>query len=158
MLLPPGIYFLLSVCLPLLSVGFALSQKFFTYLFLHCAGSIFVSVFSLKVNIHEITTPFFVRFLNYCCVAALFSVPSLVLYLFSPLKQVISYSPPLFSPTEFLFDRLASSSSEGLLWSVYTCLVLLTEDPLFFSQCHSVYGKKAYTDLCVCFSCVLGFS
>ncbi|TMS15683.1 Meiosis inhibitor protein 1 [Larimichthys crocea] len=38
---------------------------------------------------------------------------------------------------EFLFDRLASSSSEVLLWSVYSCLVLLTEDPLFFSQCHS---------------------
>ncbi|TKS91552.1 Meiosis inhibitor protein 1 [Collichthys lucidus] len=44
---------------------------------------------------------------------------------------------------EFLFDRLASSSSEMLLWSVYSCLVLLTEDPLFFSQCHSVYGIES---------------
>uniref|UniRef100_A0A8P4KL06 Meiosis inhibitor protein 1 n=1 Tax=Dicentrarchus labrax TaxID=13489 RepID=A0A8P4KL06_DICLA len=44
---------------------------------------------------------------------------------------------------EFLFDRLASSSSEVLLWSVYSCLVLLTEDPLFFSQCHSVYGIES---------------
>ncbi|XP_031176654.1 meiosis inhibitor protein 1 isoform X6 [Sander lucioperca] len=41
---------------------------------------------------------------------------------------------------EFLFDRLASSNSEVLLWSAYSCLVLLTDDPLFFSQCHSVYG------------------
>ncbi|XP_032443284.1 meiosis inhibitor protein 1-like [Xiphophorus hellerii] len=41
----------------------------------------------------------------------------------------------------FLFDRLASSSSEMLLWSIYSCLVLLTEEPLFFSQCHSVYGE-----------------
>lgn len=49
----------------------------------------------------------------------------------------------LSSPVEFLFDRLASSRSEVLLWSVYTCLVLLAEDPLFFSQCHSVYGEKA---------------
>ncbi|XP_047428525.1 meiosis inhibitor protein 1 isoform X2 [Mugil cephalus] len=40
----------------------------------------------------------------------------------------------------FLFDCLACTSNEMLLWSVYSCLVLLTEDPLFFSQCHSVYG------------------
>ncbi|XP_041813621.1 meiosis inhibitor protein 1 [Chelmon rostratus] len=44
---------------------------------------------------------------------------------------------------EFLFDRLASSRSEVLLWSVYSCLVLLTSDPLFFSQCHSVYGIES---------------
>ncbi|XP_031726910.1 meiosis inhibitor protein 1 [Anarrhichthys ocellatus] len=43
----------------------------------------------------------------------------------------------------FLFDRLASSRSEVLLWSAYSCLVLLTEDPLFFSQCHSVYGVES---------------
>ncbi|MEQ2194737.1 hypothetical protein XENOCAPTIV_002200, partial [Xenoophorus captivus] len=43
----------------------------------------------------------------------------------------------------FLFDRLASSSSEMLLWSCYSCLVLLTEEPLFFSQCHSVYGIES---------------
>ncbi|MEQ2189602.1 hypothetical protein GOODEAATRI_026901 [Goodea atripinnis] len=43
----------------------------------------------------------------------------------------------------FLFDRLASSSSEMLLWSCYSCLVLLTEEPLFFSQCHSVYGETS---------------
>ncbi|XP_008298634.1 meiosis inhibitor protein 1 [Stegastes partitus] len=44
---------------------------------------------------------------------------------------------------EFLFDCLASSSSEALLWSVYSCLLLLTEDTLFFSQCHSVYGIES---------------
>uniref|UniRef100_A0A4W5P9V1 Uncharacterized protein n=2 Tax=Salmonidae TaxID=8015 RepID=A0A4W5P9V1_9TELE len=43
---------------------------------------------------------------------------------------------------EFLFERL-SSGSEVLLWSVYSCLLLLTEDPLFFSQCHSVYGIES---------------
>ncbi|KAK9535506.1 hypothetical protein VZT92_007882 [Zoarces viviparus] len=43
----------------------------------------------------------------------------------------------------FLFDRLASSRSEVLLWSAYSCLVLLTQDPLFFSQCHSLYGIES---------------
>nr|XP_046187011.1 meiosis inhibitor protein 1-like isoform X4 [Oncorhynchus gorbuscha] len=43
---------------------------------------------------------------------------------------------------EFLFERL-NSGSEVLLWSVYSCLLLLTEDPLFFSQCHSVYGIES---------------
>lgn len=56
-------------------------------------------------------------------------------------------SPPLFvSPShlkEFLFDRLADTSNEVLLWSVYSCLLLLIEDPLFFSQCHAVYGEGA---------------
>ncbi|XP_028841752.1 meiosis inhibitor protein 1 [Denticeps clupeoides] len=41
---------------------------------------------------------------------------------------------------EFLFERLGSSNREALLWSIYGCLMLLTEEPLFFSQCHSVYG------------------
>ncbi|XP_016895773.1 meiosis inhibitor protein 1 isoform X1 [Cynoglossus semilaevis] len=44
---------------------------------------------------------------------------------------------------EFLFDRLASANSEMMLWSAYSCLVLLTEDPLFFSQCHSIYGVES---------------
>ncbi|XP_024128780.1 meiosis inhibitor protein 1 isoform X4 [Oryzias melastigma] len=43
----------------------------------------------------------------------------------------------------FLFERLSSGSSEMLLWSIYSCLVLLTEDQLFFSQCHSVYGIES---------------
>uniref|UniRef100_A0AAQ5YDA2 Meiosis inhibitor protein 1 n=1 Tax=Amphiprion ocellaris TaxID=80972 RepID=A0AAQ5YDA2_AMPOC len=55
------------------------------------------------------------------------------------------YSAPFIKADvpEFLFDCLASSSSEALLWSVYSCLLLLTEDPLFFSQCHSVYGIES---------------
>ncbi|CAB1449916.1 unnamed protein product, partial [Pleuronectes platessa] len=55
------------------------------------------------------------------------------------------YSAPFIQADipEFLFDRLASTTSEMLLWSVYSCLVLLTEDPLFFSQCHSVYGIES---------------
>nr|XP_019960937.1 PREDICTED: meiosis inhibitor protein 1 [Paralichthys olivaceus] len=55
------------------------------------------------------------------------------------------YSAPFIQADipEFLFDRLASTNSEMLLWSVYSCLVLLTEDPLFFSQCHSVYGIES---------------
>ncbi|KAF7220677.1 meiosis inhibitor protein 1-like, partial [Nothobranchius furzeri] len=43
----------------------------------------------------------------------------------------------------FLFDRLAGCNTEMFLWSIYSCLVLLTENPLFFSQCHSVYGIES---------------
>ncbi|XP_072299794.1 meiosis inhibitor protein 1 isoform X2 [Eucyclogobius newberryi] len=55
------------------------------------------------------------------------------------------YSTPFITADvpEFLFDRLASTKSEALLWFVYTCLRLLTEDSLFFSQCHSVYGIES---------------
>ncbi|XP_029293654.1 LOW QUALITY PROTEIN: meiosis inhibitor protein 1 [Cottoperca gobio] len=66
------------------------------------------------------------------------------------IASVLVHSPSQCSATfikadvpEFLFDRLASSSSEVLLWSAYSCLVLLTDDPLFFSQCHSVYGIES---------------
>ncbi|KAF5891986.1 meiosis inhibitor protein 1 isoform X1, partial [Clarias magur] len=44
---------------------------------------------------------------------------------------------------EFLMERLSSSSSDVLLWCVYTCVLLLCEDALFFSQCHSVYGIES---------------
>ncbi|XP_010161688.2 meiosis inhibitor protein 1, partial [Antrostomus carolinensis] len=40
---------------------------------------------------------------------------------------------------EFLFECL-SCNSEILIWSVYCCLLLLTEERLFFSKCHTVYG------------------
>ncbi|XP_039901770.1 meiosis inhibitor protein 1-like isoform X3 [Simochromis diagramma] len=55
------------------------------------------------------------------------------------------YSAPFINADvpEFLFDRLACSSNEVLLWSAYSCLLLLTEEPLFFSQCHSVYGMES---------------
>ncbi|XP_069052385.1 meiosis inhibitor protein 1 [Lepisosteus oculatus] len=51
------------------------------------------------------------------------------------------YAPQLIQADipEFLFERL-SCTSELLLWSVYRCLRLLTEDALFFSKCHAVYG------------------
>ncbi|XP_037112099.1 meiosis inhibitor protein 1-like isoform X2 [Syngnathus acus] len=55
------------------------------------------------------------------------------------------YSGPFIEADipEFLFDRLADTNSEVLLWSAYNCLVLLIEDPQFFSQCHSVYGIES---------------
>ncbi|XP_044311111.1 meiosis inhibitor protein 1 [Varanus komodoensis] len=40
---------------------------------------------------------------------------------------------------EFLFECL-SCMSEILIWSIYCCLLLLTEEPCFFSKCHTVYG------------------
>ncbi|KAB0385672.1 hypothetical protein FD755_000628 [Muntiacus reevesi] len=43
---------------------------------------------------------------------------------------------------EFLFEHL-SSSSEVLVWSCYNCLILLAEEPLFFSKCHTVYGIES---------------
>ncbi|KAJ8251866.1 hypothetical protein GJAV_G00226290 [Gymnothorax javanicus] len=43
---------------------------------------------------------------------------------------------------EFLYERL-NSQSELLLCSLYSCLLLLMEDPLFFSQCLSVYGIES---------------
>ncbi|XP_056258641.1 meiosis inhibitor protein 1 isoform X2 [Seriola aureovittata] len=55
------------------------------------------------------------------------------------------YSAPFIKADvpEFMFDCLASANNEVLLWSAYSCLVLLTQDPLFFSQCHSVYGIES---------------
>ncbi|XP_023685615.2 meiosis inhibitor protein 1 isoform X2 [Paramormyrops kingsleyae] len=62
------------------------------------------------------------------------------------IAAVLVHSPSQYCPAfiqadipEFLCERLCSRS-EVLLWSVYSCLLLMTEDPLFFSQCHSVYG------------------
>ncbi|XP_076000311.1 meiosis inhibitor protein 1 [Genypterus blacodes] len=66
------------------------------------------------------------------------------------IESVLTHSPSQYSSPfiladvpEFLFECLASSRSEVLLWSVYSCLLLLTEDPLFFSQCHAVYGIES---------------
>ncbi|XP_075863944.1 meiosis inhibitor protein 1 [Microcebus murinus] len=47
-----------------------------------------------------------------------------------------------FPLPEFLFEHL-SSSSEVLIWSSYNCLILLAEEPLFFSKCHTVYGAAS---------------
>ncbi|XP_030592443.1 meiosis inhibitor protein 1 isoform X2 [Archocentrus centrarchus] len=65
------------------------------------------------------------------------------------IASVLVHSPSQYSAPfikadvpVFLFDRLACSSNEVLLWSAYSCLLLLTEEPLFFSQCHSAYGME----------------
>ncbi|XP_029364949.1 meiosis inhibitor protein 1 [Echeneis naucrates] len=66
------------------------------------------------------------------------------------IASVLVHSPSQYSAPfikadvpEFLFDCLASTKSDMLLWSAYSCLVLMTEEPLFFSQCHSVYGIES---------------
>ncbi len=48
--------------------------------------------------------------------------------------------------SEFLLEVMSGGCSDVLLWSVFSCLLLLTVDPLFFSQCHAVYGTR----VCVC--------
>nr|XP_012597098.1 meiosis inhibitor protein 1 [Microcebus murinus] len=65
------------------------------------------------------------------------------------ITAVLVHSPMKHAPAfihadipEFLFEHL-SSSSEVLIWSSYNCLILLAEEPLFFSKCHTVYGIEA---------------
>ncbi|XP_077908791.1 meiosis inhibitor protein 1 isoform X5 [Ictidomys tridecemlineatus] len=65
------------------------------------------------------------------------------------ITAVLVHSPVKHAPAfihadipEFLFEHL-SSSSEVLIWSIYNCLILLAEEPLFFSKCHTVYGIEA---------------
>uniref|UniRef100_A0A8D2JR12 Meiotic double-stranded break formation protein 1 n=1 Tax=Sciurus vulgaris TaxID=55149 RepID=A0A8D2JR12_SCIVU len=65
------------------------------------------------------------------------------------ITAVLVHSPVKHAPAfihadipEFLFEHL-SSSSEMLIWSSYNCLILLAEEPLFFSKCHTVYGIEA---------------
>ncbi|XP_019489434.1 PREDICTED: meiosis inhibitor protein 1 [Hipposideros armiger] len=62
---------------------------------------------------------------------------------------VLVRSPEKYAPAfihadipEFLFEHL-SSSSEVLVSSSYNCLILLAEEPLFFSKCHTVYGIES---------------
>ncbi|KAI7804087.1 putative meiosis inhibitor protein 1 [Triplophysa rosa] len=62
---------------------------------------------------------------------------------------VLIDSPARFSSSfiqadlpEFLFERVCSSS-EMMMWWIFRCLLLMSEDPLFFSQCHSVYGIES---------------
>ncbi|KFR08941.1 Meiosis inhibitor protein 1, partial [Nipponia nippon] len=62
---------------------------------------------------------------------------------------VLVHSPSRYAPAfihadvpEFLFECL-SCNSEILIWSVYCCLLLLTEERLFFSKCHTVYGIES---------------
>ncbi|XP_019371351.1 PREDICTED: meiosis inhibitor protein 1 [Gavialis gangeticus] len=65
------------------------------------------------------------------------------------MAAVLVHSPVKYAPAfihadipEFLFDCL-SCTSEILIWSVYCCLLLLTEEWLFFSKCHTVYGIES---------------
>ncbi|XP_066109171.1 meiosis inhibitor protein 1 [Saccopteryx bilineata] len=65
------------------------------------------------------------------------------------ITAVLVHSPAKHAPAfihadipEFLFEHL-SSSSEVLTWSCYNCLILLAEESLFFSKCHTVYGIES---------------
>ncbi|XP_062931699.1 meiosis inhibitor protein 1 [Cynocephalus volans] len=58
----------------------------------------------------------------------------------SPAKHALAFIQA--DIPEFLFEHL-SSSSEVLVWSSYNCLILLAEEPFFFSKCHTVYGIEA---------------
>ncbi|XP_066490300.1 meiosis inhibitor protein 1 [Tiliqua scincoides] len=60
--------------------------------------------------------------------------------------SVLVHSPAKYAPVfihadipEFLFECLFCTS-EILIWSIYCCLLLLTEEQLFFSKCHALYG------------------
>ncbi|XP_053708880.1 meiosis inhibitor protein 1 isoform X7 [Synchiropus splendidus] len=48
----------------------------------------------------------------------------------------------LVTEYELLFDHLVCTTNEVLLWTLYSCLVLLIEEPLFFSSCILVYGME----------------
>uniref|UniRef100_A0A8B9Q134 Meiotic double-stranded break formation protein 1 n=1 Tax=Apteryx owenii TaxID=8824 RepID=A0A8B9Q134_APTOW len=65
------------------------------------------------------------------------------------MAAVLVHSPSRYAPAfihadvpEFLFECL-SCTNEILIWSVYCCLLLLTEERLFFSKCHTVYGVES---------------
>nr|XP_009663569.1 PREDICTED: meiosis inhibitor protein 1 [Struthio camelus australis] len=65
------------------------------------------------------------------------------------MAAVLVHSPSRYAPAfihadvpEFLFECL-SCTNEILIWSVYCCLLLLTEERLFFSKCHTVYGIES---------------
>ncbi|NXQ60372.1 MEII1 protein, partial [Anthoscopus minutus] len=65
------------------------------------------------------------------------------------MASVLVHSPSRYASAfihadvpEFLFECLLCKS-EILTWSVYCCLLLLTEERLFFSKCHTVYGIES---------------
>ncbi|NXD24974.1 MEII1 protein, partial [Spelaeornis formosus] len=65
------------------------------------------------------------------------------------MAAVLVHSPSRYAPAfihadvpEFLFECLLCKS-EILIWSVYCSLLLLTEERLFFSKCHTVYGIES---------------
>ncbi|XP_067324605.1 meiosis inhibitor protein 1 [Anolis sagrei] len=62
------------------------------------------------------------------------------------ISAVLVHSPAKYASAfihadipEFLFECLFCMS-EILIWSIYCCLLLLTEEQLFFSKCYTVYG------------------
>ncbi|XP_058047648.1 meiosis inhibitor protein 1 [Ahaetulla prasina] len=66
------------------------------------------------------------------------------------MAAILVHSPAKYAPAfihadipEFLFECLFCMS-ESLIWSVYCCLLLLTEEQLFFSKCHTVYGIEPF--------------
>ncbi|NWZ69655.1 MEII1 protein, partial [Acrocephalus arundinaceus] len=65
------------------------------------------------------------------------------------MAAVLVHSPRRYAPAfihadvpEFLFECLLCKN-EILIRSVYCCLLLLTEERLFFSKCHTVYGIES---------------
>ncbi|XP_053708879.1 meiosis inhibitor protein 1 isoform X6 [Synchiropus splendidus] len=65
------------------------------------------------------------------------------------IASVLAHSPSQYSAAfikadipELLFDHLVCTTNEVLLWTLYSCLVLLIEEPLFFSSCILVYGME----------------
>ncbi|KAM8930682.1 LOW QUALITY PROTEIN: meiosis inhibitor protein 1 [Pelodytes ibericus] len=65
------------------------------------------------------------------------------------ITAILVHSPTKYAPAfihsdtpEFLFEHL-SSRNEVLIWSVYCCLLLMTEERLLFSKCHTAYGIEA---------------
>ncbi|XP_044157379.1 meiosis inhibitor protein 1 [Bufo gargarizans] len=65
------------------------------------------------------------------------------------IAAVLVHFPAKYAPSfiladipEFLFENLLSTS-EVLIWSIYCCLILMTEERIFFTKCHTVYGIEA---------------
>ncbi|KAM4652023.1 meiosis inhibitor protein 1 [Discoglossus pictus] len=65
------------------------------------------------------------------------------------IASVLVHSTAKYGPSfihadipEFLFENLLSKN-EVLIWSLYCCLQLMTEERLFFSKCHTVYGIES---------------
>ncbi|XP_041446572.1 meiosis inhibitor protein 1-like [Xenopus laevis] len=65
------------------------------------------------------------------------------------IAAILVHSPAKYAPAfiyadipEFLFENLLSTN-EVLIWSLYSCLMLMTEERIFFSKCYSVYGIES---------------
>ncbi|XP_075689717.1 meiosis inhibitor protein 1 isoform X2 [Rhinoderma darwinii] len=65
------------------------------------------------------------------------------------IAAILVHFPAKYAPSfiladipEFLFENLLCTS-EVLIWSIYCCLILMTEERIFFTKCHTVYGIVA---------------